>query len=75
MSQSNTKTSTNENTSPSLSTKKPLAFVQPVIRDLHSITNPSKNSMSKIEQEPLSYVSQPRKLPINKLTDSNHHEK
>jgi hypothetical protein len=72
MSQSNTK---NENVSSSISTKKPLAFVQPVIRDLHSGTNSSRKSMPLIDQEPLSYVSQPRKLPINKLTDFNHHQK
>ncbi|CAF2520380.1 unnamed protein product [Rotaria sp. Silwood2] len=82
MSQSNVVLSTNENVSSSISTKKPLAFVQPLIRDLHSIPNTSRrsnqnqiqNTISFIEQEPLSYISQPRKLPMNKITDLNQNE-
>jgi hypothetical protein len=50
MSQSNI-----ENFSPSKSTKKPLAFVQPVIRNLHSVSNSSQN---QTQQESFSYVSQ-----------------
>jgi hypothetical protein len=49
MSQSNIITSPNENLSPSISSKKPLAFVQPVIRDSHSVSN----------------SPQRRKLPMN----------
>ncbi|CAF3579224.1 unnamed protein product [Rotaria sp. Silwood1] len=83
MSQSNVVPLTNENISSSTSTKKPLAFVQPLIRDLHSVPNTSRktnqnqilNRTSFIEQEPLSYISQPRKLPINNMTDLNQNEK
>ncbi|CAF5083640.1 unnamed protein product, partial [Rotaria sp. Silwood1] len=82
MSQSNVVPLTNENISSSTSTKKPLAFVQPLIRDLHSVPNTSRksnqnqilNRTSFIEQEPLSYISQPRKLPINNMTDLNQNE-
>ena len=72
MSQSNIKISSNENTSPLLSTKKPLAFVQPVIRDLHSTT---RQSMSITKQESLSHFNQTRKLPKTNLTDFNYHQK
>jgi hypothetical protein len=67
MSQSNI-----ENFSPSKSTKKPLAFVQPVIRNLHSVSNSSQN---QTQQESFSYVSQTRKLPMNKQINFNHNEK
>ena len=64
MSQPNVIPSINENSSPPTTTKKPLAFVQPVIRDpsrrLNSDQNEKANSF--IPQEPLSYVSQPRKM-------------
>lgn len=82
--QSTTVITTNDNISLSSSTtKKPLAFVQPVVRDLHSVPNtipksnknPIKNRMSSLEQEPLSYISQPRKLPMNKITSLNQDEK
>lgn len=91
MSQSNVESSstatatitTNENTSSSVSTKKPLAFVQPVIRDLNSLPNTCRRSnrnqikkiVSIVEQEPLSYISQPRKLPMNKITNVSQYEK
>jgi hypothetical protein len=80
MSQSNI---TNENSSPSISRKKPLAFVQPVIRGLQS-DSPSSQRMNQNQVEKpslllcensLSYVSQPRKLPMDKRTDFNDHEK
>jgi len=64
MSQSNVISSINENSSPTTTTKKPLAFVQPVIRDSSRRLNPDQidkmNSLT--QQEPLSYVSQPRKM-------------
>ncbi|CAF0933777.1 unnamed protein product [Rotaria sordida] len=83
ISQSNIVPSTNENISSSILTKKPLAFVQPLIRDLHSVPNTSRrsnqnqiqNTNSFMEQEPLSYISQPRKLPMNKIIDLNQDEK
>lgn len=65
MSQSNVISSINENSSPTPPpTKKPLAFVQPVIRDstrrLNSDQIEKTNTLT--QQEPLSYVSQPRKM-------------
>ncbi len=64
MSQSNVISPINENSSPPTTTKKPLAFVQPVIRDSSRRLNPDQtekiNSLN--QQEPLSYVSQPRKM-------------
>jgi hypothetical protein len=60
MSQSNEISSINENSSPPTITKKPLACVQPVIRDLSRRSN--HDQMEKTNQEPLSYVSQPRKM-------------
>ncbi|CAF1500177.1 unnamed protein product [Rotaria magnacalcarata] len=83
MSQSNIDASTNENISSSTSTKKPLAFVQPVMRDLNSVPNASRrlnqnqmqNTMPLVEQEPLSYISQPRKLPMNKIANFNQDDR
>jgi hypothetical protein len=83
MSQSNIVPSKNENHSPPISTKKPLAFVQPVIRDFHSISNSSRKfnqnqiekPKSSIQQELFSFVNQSRKFPMNKKTDLNHNEK
>ena len=64
MSQSNT----NDNSSPSISTKKPLAFVQPVIRSSPTFQrNNNSNSYS--------YVNQSNKSPMNKRTDFNDHQK
>jgi hypothetical protein len=64
MSQSNVISSINENSSPTTTTKKPLAFVQPVIRDSSRRLNSDQieKSNSLTQQEPLSYVSQPRKM-------------
>jgi hypothetical protein len=64
MSQSNAISSINENSSPLITTKKPLAFVQPVIRDPSRRLNSDQidKSNSSIHQEPLSYISQPRKM-------------
>lgn len=68
MSHSNAISSINENPS---TTKKPLAFVQPVIRDPGRRINsdqPAKNTNSFLQQEPLSYVSQRKKM----TTDPQH---
>jgi hypothetical protein len=83
MSHSNIVLTTNENISSPKSTKKPLAFVQPRIRDSNSMLNTSEklnqNQIPKnvplTSQEPFSYVSQSRKLPMNKIKDFNHVEK
>jgi hypothetical protein len=65
-----------ENLSPSKSTKKPLAFVQPVIRNLHSVSNSSQRlNQNQTKQESFSYISQTRKLPMNKQINFNHNEK
>jgi hypothetical protein len=71
MSHSNIVSTTNDNISSPKSTKKPLALVQPRIRDSNQI---SKN-MPLTSQEPFSYVRQSRKLPMNKIKDFNHVEK
>jgi hypothetical protein len=60
---------TNENSSLSISIKKPLAFVQPVIRDSSPSSSRSMNPNS------FSYANQSRKLSMNKRTDFNDHEK
>ncbi len=57
---------TNENSSLSISIKKPLAFVQPVIRD---------SSSRSMNPNSFSYANQSRKLSMNKRTDFNDHEK
>lgn len=64
MSQSNVISSINEDISQSGTTKKTLVFVQPVIRDSSKrlLNNDQINqNKSLTQQEPLSYVSQPRK--------------
>jgi hypothetical protein len=65
MSQSNVISSINENSSPTTTTKKPLALVQPVVRDLNRRLNSNQIEKANplIQHEPLSYVSQPRKMP------------
>lgn len=70
MSQSNVISSINEKISPT-TTKKPLALVQPVIRDPTRRLNldQSEKINSSNQQEPLSYVSQPRKLPTQMSYD------
>jgi hypothetical protein len=70
MSQSNVTSSINEKSSPSTITKKPLAFVQPVIRDSSRRSNSDQlqKTDSLSQQEPLFYVSQPRKM----VTQVNH---
>ena len=70
MSQSNVISSINEKSSPTTTTKKPLALVQPVIRDSTRRSNLDQyeKSNSLIQQEPLSYVSQPRKM-TSQLSD------
>ncbi|CAM2698992.1 unnamed protein product [Rotaria socialis] len=64
MSQSNAISSINEDLSPIGIPKKPLAFVQPVVRDLsrRSNLNPIERTKPINQQEPLSYVSQARKM-------------
>jgi hypothetical protein len=63
MSQTNIISSINENSSPSSTPKKPLAFVQPVIRDPSRRLNPDQTEKTNsLIQEPLSYVSQPKKM-------------
>ena len=64
MSQSNAISSINEKSSPTTTTKKPLALVQPVIRDPSRRLNTDQieKTTSSTHQEPLSYVSQPRKM-------------
>ena len=73
MSQSHEISSINENSSPPTITKKPLACVQPVIRDSTRRSNqePIEKTNSLIHQEPLSYVSQPRKM----TTQLSHEQK
>ncbi|CAF0954204.1 unnamed protein product [Rotaria sordida] len=70
MSQSNAISSIHEDFPSTGVTKKPLAFVQPVIRDSprrfnHGIMEKTK---SLNQQEPLSYISQPRKM-IRQFSD------
>ncbi|CAF4288827.1 unnamed protein product, partial [Rotaria sp. Silwood2] len=64
MSQSNAISSINEDLLPTGINKKPLAFVQPVIRDSSRRVNHGliEKTKSLTQQEPLSYVSQPRKM-------------
>jgi hypothetical protein len=64
MSQPNVISSINEKSSPTTTPKKPLALVQPVIRDPFRRLNSDQidRTSSSIPQEPLSYVSQPRKM-------------
>ncbi|CAF1117336.1 unnamed protein product [Adineta ricciae] len=57
-------------TSPIL-TKKPLAFVQPCIR---TNDNQLEKNMSFTSDEPFSYVSQTRRLPMNSITMYNHEQ-
>ncbi len=73
MSHSNAISSINENSSPTTTTKKPLAFVQPVIRDSPRRLNPNKmeKTNSVTQQEPLSYVSQPRKMTTQMSHDQS----
>ncbi|CAF3806755.1 unnamed protein product [Adineta steineri] len=61
----------NENSSPVVLTKKPSAFVQPIIRDSsrRSNINQVEKTSSLSQQEPLSYVSQPRKMPTPFLNE------
>lgn len=72
MSQFNVISSINENSSPTLPTKKPLAFVQPVIRDSSRRSNSDhlEKTNSITQQEPLSYVSQPRKMTTQMSHDT-----
>ncbi|CAF1015627.1 unnamed protein product [Rotaria sordida] len=70
MSQSNAISSIHEDFPSTGVTKKPLAFVQPVIRDSprrfnHGVMEKTK---SLNQQEPLSYISQPRKM-IRQFSD------
>ncbi|CAF3441301.1 unnamed protein product [Rotaria sp. Silwood1] len=64
MSQSNPISSINDDLLSTGTTKKPLAFVQPVIRDSSGRLNHGsiEKTKSLTQQEPLSYVSQPRKM-------------
>ncbi len=67
MSQTNNIPLTNENSSPSKTTtpiKKPSAFVQPIIRDSTRRLNADQieKPNASLQQEPLSYVSQARKM-------------
>ncbi|CAF1236113.1 unnamed protein product [Adineta steineri] len=73
MSQSNTVITTHDNQSSPISTKKPLAFVQPRIRDINATENQidNKPDMSFIPDEPFSYVSQSRKQTLNRMTSFN----
>ena len=64
MSQSNT----NDNSSPVISTKKPLAFVQPVIRN-SPISQRNNNSNS------FSHVNQSKTSPMNKRIHFDDHQK
>ena len=73
MSQSNAISSINENSSPSTAIRKPLAFVQPVMRDptRRLNTDQIEKTSSSIQQEPLSYVSQPRKMTTQQSHDQS----
>lgn len=64
MSQSNVIPSINEDSSQSGTNKKPLLFVQPVMRDLSRRSDQNQIEKTKFlnQQDPLSYVSQPRKM-------------
>ncbi|CAF4928938.1 unnamed protein product, partial [Rotaria sp. Silwood1] len=64
MSQLNPISSINDDLLLTGTTKKPLAFVQPVIRDSSGRLNHGsiEKTKSLTQQEPLSYVSQPRKM-------------
>ena len=70
MSQANVISSIHETSSPTATTKKPLALVQPVIRDPSRRSNPDQVEKTNtfLHQEPLSYVSQARKM----TTESSH---
>ena len=61
-----------ENSSPTTITKKPLACVQPVIRDSSRRLNHDQiEKTNSLIQEPLSYVSQPKKM----TTQFSHEQK
>lgn len=83
MSQSNNVITTNDNLSSLISTNKPLAFVQPRIRDRNSTShatdrlnkNQIEKQMSFTSDESFSYVRQSRKLPMKKIPIFNHDKK